>query len=171
MENTDSTENGEKSKKPDESPISGKEKSRLNLNPPFTSENQPEHIPGRPKGAVSLVALMRKLAAAEAKGLADARDKIREMYGEEIAEKITNAHIYIARVHQAAIKGEEWAIKIWLNYLDGMPRQSIELGGQKDNPLETKFNFDGIDPEKLRQARDTLEQAKQKNDSDGNSPA
>lgn len=135
MENTtNSTENGEKLKNPEETPISGIEKRLANLKPPFSSENQPEHIPGRPKGALSLVTLMKKLAQVEVKG--KAKDDLREMYGDDVAERVSNAHVYIARVHQAAGKGEEWAIKLLLNYIDGMPVQAVNHGGQRDNPIQ-----------------------------------
>jgi acyl-CoA-binding protein len=104
-----------------------------NLRPPFSSENQPDHN-GRPKGALSLVTLMKKLAQAEFKG--KAKDDLREMYGDDVADRISNAHLYMARVHEAAGKGEEWAIKLLLNYIDGMPVQAVNLGGQKDNPIQ-----------------------------------
>jgi hypothetical protein len=155
-------ENKESLDNTDEIPKTGEEKRQANLRPPWEPGCPPPNPNGRPKGAISLVSLMRKLAAAEAKGEDAARDKIREIYGEEIAEKITNAHIYIARVHQAAIKGEEWAIKVWLNYIDGMPRQSLDLGGQKDNPLYGKYDFNTLPVEELRELKDMLSKAKTK---------
>lgn len=130
---TDSTENVGKSKNSDLT-----EKRIANLTPFQPGQSGNPH--GRPKGALSLVTLMKKLAGAQARGTnengEDVKDILAKMYGEDAAEAVTNAHIYIANVHKAASKGEEWAIKLLLNYIDGMPRQSIDLGGQKDNPLK-----------------------------------
>jgi len=159
------TNSDEKSKKTEDIPKTGIEKRQENLRPPWMPGCPPPNPNGRPKGAVSLVALMRKIAAAEARGAEEVKKTIRDVYGEDVAEKITNGHLYIAKVHQAAMNGEEWAIKIYLNYLDGMPVQAVNLGGQNGNPIQSQFDFSQTNPDKLREMRDTLNFAKVKNES------
>lgn len=139
----DSTENDEKSKNTVEIPRTGEEKRLANLVPPWKPGCPPPNPTGRPKGALSLVTLMKKLAQAEFKG--KAKGGLRKMYGDDVADRISNAHVYMARVHEAAGNGEEWAIKLLLHYIDGMPVQAVNLGGQKDNPLIHQDIYNVVD--------------------------
>ena len=147
----------------DHTPESVEEKRLKNLRPAW-KPGESGNPSGKPKGALSLVTLMKKLAQVEVKG--KAKDDLREMYGDDVAERVSNAHIYMARVHQAAGKGEEWAIKLLLNYIDGMPVQAVNLGGQNDNPVQAKYDFAEIPKDKLREIRDTLSKARVNDDSD-----
>lgn len=131
-----------------------------NLKPPWTTENQPQGR-GRPKGSVSLVRLMRLMVSAGTREPEDTKKKLRETFGVDADEMISNAHLYMAKVHDAAINGEEWAIKIMLNYIDGMPKQTMDIGGQSDNPIKSEYNFTGIPADELRKIRDILRAAKQ----------
>ena len=136
-----STNPDEKSKNTTETPINPK---HPGLRPPWKPGDPSPNPSGRPKGAVSLVSLMRKIAIAEARRTDEAKKSIREAYGEDVAEKITNGHLYIAKVHEAAMNGEEWAIKIYLNYLDGMPIQRTQHTGDINQPIVINCNDKGF---------------------------
>lgn len=80
---------------------------------------------------------VRRLAASE-----DDEDK-------PIAEKISPlVDIWIKAIEKAKDDGDMQALNAIMDRLDGKPGQSINLGGQEDNPLriqEVKVTF--VDPE------------------------
>ena len=52
-----------------------------------------------------------------------------------VGEEKTIRHAIIVRQAQNALSGDNDAIRDLMNREEGMPRQAVDLGGQKDNPL------------------------------------
>src|SRR3990167_5891175 len=69
-------------------------------------------IGGRPKGSLSLVGLMKKRL---------------EMLGPD--QKRTIAEHLIDNIMQDALDGKDTQLKLLLNYVEGMPKQGVELSG------------------------------------------
>jgi hypothetical protein len=69
---------------------------------------------GRPKKGTTLTELMEKY-----------------LEDSEPEHKVTRKEEFIAKVATMAYKGDLQAIKLIWNYLDGMPKQSVELQGSK----------------------------------------
>jgi len=121
--------------KPIEKPI---DKRLLNLRPPWSSENPSPKTTG-PKGP-HLSTILRKLMAC--KGTIEAEAGIRAEYPDLSEDKITRAHMYMARIDRAALKGEEWALKMAFDRTEGRAQERVELSGGLKNEIE-------IDPSKL----------------------
>ena len=67
---------------------------------------------GRPKGSLSLVGLMKKRL---------------EMLGPD--QRRTIAEHLIDNIMQDALDGKDTQLKLLLNYVEGMPKQGVELSG------------------------------------------
>lgn len=46
-----------------------------------------------------------------------------------------------AKVVQAALDGERWAVEEIANRMDGKPAQAVTVSGDPDNPLETVTSY------------------------------
>lgn len=53
-------------------------------------------------------------------------------------KRTTYREIFVKKVFQKAMQGDIPAIRLIWNYIDGMPSQNLNIGGQTDNPLLTK---------------------------------
>lgn len=73
---------------------------------------------GRPKGAVSLITIMRDK-------LAQTSYDNKRTVGEHLVENLI----------QQALEGDMRAQTIVFNYLEGMPRQAMEISGEGGEPL------------------------------------
>jgi hypothetical protein len=61
-------------------------------------------------------------------------DKTR-IFNLAVGEERTLRHAIIVRQIQNALSGDNDAIRDLMNREEGMPRQAVDLGGQRDNPL------------------------------------
>jgi hypothetical protein len=93
-----------------------------NLRPAWGKDNPPP-TSGGPKGP-HLSTILRKMMGCKTPAQAEAH--IRAEYPDLVDEKITRAHMYMARIDRAALKGEEWALKMVLDRIDGRVKDSSE---------------------------------------------
>jgi len=111
---------------------------KKNLAPAWGKDNPPP-VSGGPKGP-HLSTILRKMMGCKTPAQAEAH--IRAEYPDLVDEKITRAHMYMARIDRAALKGEEWALKMAFDRTEGRAQERVELSGGLKNEIE-------IDPAKL----------------------
>ena len=109
-----------------------------NLRPPWGPGNPPPKSPGGSGPHLSTILKKMMGCASNAK----AEEIIRKQYPDIANEKITRAHMYMARLDSAAANGEEWALKIIFDRTEGRAQERVELSGGLKNEIE-------IDPSKL----------------------
>ena len=86
-----------------------------NPNPKSGFGKNPQNIntKGRPKKGYSITEWFKEML--------DSKPEVKDAIGNSILEK--------------ALEGDVAAQKMVWSYMDGMPKQGIELGGDKDNPV------------------------------------
>ena len=82
---------------------------------------QSGNLKGRPLKKDSITHLMNEFLKKKPKG-----------------QKVTYKEIFIKKAFKKAIDGDIPAMKLIWNYIDGLPTQNVNLGGQGDNPILTK---------------------------------
>ena len=82
---------------------------------------------GRPRGSYGLTTLLKKKLQEIPIGQVKA-------YGDQIIEKL---------IELAIVKGDTKALKIILNYADGMPKQAISLEGGEGEPVKLSVETQG----------------------------
>lgn len=115
--------NEETAGKPEENPKKkyppGKHPNTIaNLKPPWTSETAPRNG-GRPKGSRSLPHLIRDVLNQEHNG-----------------KKL--AHALAEKIVKEALKGDNYKIKVILEYLSGKPAQRLEHTGADGEPIRSE---------------------------------
>jgi len=88
---------------------------------PFQKGDDPRrNLEGRPKGAgISITTEIKRALAEKSKD-----------------DKATNLQLLIEKILDKALEeGDQQTIKQIWNYIDGMPAQNFNLGGQEDNPI------------------------------------
>jgi hypothetical protein len=108
------------------------------LKPPWGPDNPPPKSPG-PQGP-HLSTILKKIMACRTTEKAE--KQIKELYPDLPDGTITRAHMYMAKLDEAAISGEEWALKMIFDRTEGRAQERVELSGGLKNELE-------IDPAKL----------------------
>ena len=87
----------------------------------FTEDN-----PGKPEGAFSLLAILKRQLQQIPKEL---KGKERKQYAELLVKK---------QLHKAIVEGDDASIRLIWNYVEGMPKQ--DFGFDKDKPLIVQFD-------------------------------
>jgi hypothetical protein len=123
------------SETPEKQPI---DKRLENLCPPWGPGNPPPKSPGG--SGPHLTTILKKIMAC--KSPAEAEAEIRAEYPDLAEEKITRAHVYMAKIDRAATDGEEWALKMAFDRTEGKAQERVEMSGMLRNEIE-------IDPSKL----------------------
>lgn len=67
-------------------------------------------------------------------------------------KKVTYKELFIKKAFQKALGGDITAMKLIWNYIDGLPTQNLNIGGQLDNPLLTKE----VSKKELKEIKDLL---------------
>ena len=85
-----------------------------------------------------------------------------------VGEEKTIRHAIIVRQAQNALSGDNDAIRDLMNREEGMPRQAVDLGGQKDNPLVVAdtFKFQIVDSNDTDKPEAGIVSTEQKADGD-----
>lgn len=55
--------------------------------------------------------------------------------------KVKVSDVVIAALVRAAISGEDWAVKLAFNYIDGLPTQKLEHTGESGGPIAMEYKF------------------------------
>lgn len=94
---------------------------------------------GRPKGSFSLTEILRR--------------ELQNVPPEYKSKKKTYAEILIKSIlKKGIIDGDAKTQRLIMNYVDGLPTQNLNLGGQKDNPILSR----GLSPAELEKLNELI---------------
>jgi hypothetical protein len=148
-------------------PENGKNKGSVGYcKPPVEHQFKPGevHSPGHPAGQPNTVAkakrsLLKDLLKELEKGIPeDVKKNLKKHYPDEDIDNMDQGTGLMKRLVMVGHDGDPKTILEILAYTDGKPKQDIDLGGQKENPIRL-FNYDKVNPDDLRNSLDTIEKA------------